>query len=32
MTTDTQGGMNLNQTLIWLGVIIVVLAVVYLLI
>jgi hypothetical protein len=29
MTTDTQGGMNMNQMLIWLGVLIVVLAVVY---
>jgi hypothetical protein len=32
MATDTQGGMNLNQTLVWLGVIIVVLAAVYILI
>jgi len=29
MTTDTQSGMNMNQALIWLGVLIVVLAVVY---
>jgi hypothetical protein len=29
MTTDTQSGMNLNQALVWLGVLIVVLAVVY---
>jgi hypothetical protein len=29
MSTDTQGGMNLTQTLVWLGVIIVVLAAVY---
>jgi hypothetical protein len=32
MTTETQGGMNLNQTLIWLGAVIVVLGVVYYLI
>lgn len=29
MTTETQSGMNLTQTLIWLGVIIVVLGAVY---
>ena len=29
MTTDTQGGMSLTQTLIWLGVIIVILGAVY---
>ena len=29
MTTNTQGGMNLTQTLIWVGVIIVALAAVY---
>jgi hypothetical protein len=29
MTTDTQSGINMNQALIWLGVLIVVLAVVY---
>jgi hypothetical protein len=32
MTTQTQGGMNLTQTLVWLGVIVVVLAAVYMLI
>jgi len=32
MATDTQSSMNLNQTLIWLGVIVVVLGVVYYLI
>ncbi len=29
MTTDTQGGMNLNQILLWTGIIVVVLAAVY---
>ena len=29
MTTDTQSGMNLNQALIWLGLLIVVFAVLY---
>ncbi|MCF8476984.1 MAG: LPXTG cell wall anchor domain-containing protein [Pseudolabrys sp.] len=29
MTTDTQGGMNMNQILLWLGIIIVALAAVY---
>lgn len=29
MTTDTQGGMNMNQILLWIGVLIVVLGGIY---